>query len=72
MKTMTCAMMGGPCNAEITAATPDEMMSKGMAHLESAHPEMAASVKATPKDDPMMVSWGEKFKRDWAAAPEHA
>ncbi len=70
MKTMTCAQMGGPCDTAITAETEDEMMAKGMAHLESAHPEMAAKVKATPKDDPMMVAWGEKFHADWAAAPE--
>jgi predicted small metal-binding protein len=72
MKTMTCAMMGGPCDAAITAETKEEMMSKGMAHLEAAHPEMAAKVKATPKDDPMMVAWNEKFEADWAAAPETA
>ncbi len=70
MKTMTCAQMGGPCEAEITASSSDEMMSKGMEHLESTHPEMAADVKAMPKDDPKMVAWGEKFAQDWAAAPE--
>jgi hypothetical protein len=48
------------------------MMTKGMVHLESAHPQMAADVKATPKDDPKMVAWGEKFKADWAAASEVA
>lgn len=70
MKTLTCAQLGGPCEAKITGNTPEEMMTNGMAHLESAHPEMAAKVKATPKDDPMMVSWNEKFVKDWAAAPE--
>ena len=70
MKTMTCAQMGGPCDAQITGSTQDEMMANGMAHLESAHPEMAATVKAMPKDDPTMVAWGEKFKADWEAAPE--
>ena len=69
---MTCAQMGGPCDAAMTAETSDEMMTKGMAHLEEAHPEMAATVKATPKDDPMMVSWNQKFMADWAAAPEVA
>jgi len=70
MKTLTCAQLGGPCDAAITANTSDEMMTKAMAHLESAHPEMAAKVKATPKDDPMMIAWNEKFAKDWAAAPE--
>lgn len=67
---MTCAQMGGPCAAEIHGATPEEMMQNGMMHLESAHPEMAADVKATPKDDPKMVAWNEKFMQDWAAAPD--
>jgi len=72
MKTLTCAQLGGPCDEAISASTPDEMMTKGMVHLESAHPQMAADVKATPKDDPKMVAWGEKFKADWAAASEVA
>jgi predicted small metal-binding protein len=70
MKTLTCAQLGGECSADISGNTPDELMSNGMKHLEQAHPEMAAQVKTTPKDDPMMVSWYEKFMKDWAAAPE--
>lgn len=72
MKTMTCAQMGGPCETAITASTSDEMMKKGMEHLESEHPEMAADIKATPQDDPKMVEWGKKFMADWSAAPEEA
>ena len=70
MKTMTCAQMGGPCETKMSAATQDEMMNKGMAHIESAHPEMAADIKSMPKDDPKMVAWMEKFNADWAATPE--
>lgn len=70
MKTMTCAQMGGPCEEEIHGATQDEMMSNGMKHLEDAHPQMAADVKAAPKDDPKMVAWSKKFAADFAAAPE--
>ena len=70
MKTLTCAQMGGMCDETVTAETQDEMMSRGMAHLEAAHPEMAATVKAMPHDDPTMVARGEKFKKDWKAAPE--
>ena len=36
-------------------------VANAMKHLETAHPEMAAQVKATPKDDPMMVEWNKKF-----------
>ena len=68
MKTMTCAQMGGPCDAKITGNTPDEMMANGMKHLEQSHPKMAADVKAAPKDDPMMVAWNKKFMEDWNAA----
>lgn len=41
-----------------------------MAHLEGAHPEMAESVKAMPKDDPKMMEWSAKFDADWKGAPE--
>jgi predicted small metal-binding protein len=70
MKTLTCAQMGGGCDAKISGNTPDEMMMNGMKHLEEAHPQMAADVKAAPKDDPMMVEWGKKFKADFDNAPE--
>lgn len=59
------------CDESVTAATSDEMMTKGMEHLEAAHPEIAASVKAMPKDEPKMVEWGQKFAADWAAKPEN-
>ena len=70
MKTLTCAQMGGGCDAKISGSTPDEMMANGMTHLEEAHPEMAASVKAALPTDPMMVEWNEKFQKDFADAPE--
>ena len=70
MKTMTCQQLGGPCDEAITASSKDEMMKNGMAHLEAAHPEMAADIKATPMDDPKMVEWGKTFDASWDAAPE--
>ena len=70
MKTLTCSQLGGPCEEKITGNTQDEMMANGMAHLEAAHPEMAADVKAAPKDDPKMMEWMKKFQEDWASAPE--
>ncbi len=72
MKKMTCAQMGGTCEAEIMGATPEEMMANGMKHLEEAHPEMAEKVKSMPKDDPTMVEWNTKFAADYEAAPEVA
>ena len=67
---MTCRQMGGMCDEVMSAGSAEEMISKGMAHLEVAHPEMAATIKTMPKDDPMMVAWSEKFNKDWEAAPE--
>ncbi len=72
MKTMTCKQMGGMCDEAMTAGTQEEMMNAGMAHLEVAHPEMAAGIKAMPKDDPKMVEWGTKFATDWASTPENS
>ena len=64
--------MGGMCETAMSAETREEMMEKGMAHLEVAHPEMAETVKNMPKEDPMMVAWVEKFNADWENAPEDA
>ena len=69
---MTCRQMGGMCDHAMTAATSDEMMGMGMQHLETAHPEMAADIKAMPKDDPKMIEWGTKYMADWNALPENA
>lgn len=69
---MTCAQMGGMYDTALHAGTKDEMMQVGMVHLEVAHPEMAESVKITPKDDPVMVAWVEKFNVDWETTPEDA
>ncbi len=70
MKTMTCAQMGGPCEEKIQGATQEEMMNNGMMHIEAAHPEMAADIKAMAKDDPKMVEWSNKFTTDFAATPD--
>lgn len=45
-------------------------MASGMAHIEEAHPDMAADIKAMPIDGPEMVAWREKFNQDWDATPE--
>lgn len=70
MKTMTCTQMGGMCDEAVSGNTSEEIMMKGMQHLEEAHPEMAANVKAMPIDDPAMVAWSEKFQKDFDALPE--
>lgn len=72
MKTMTCKQMGGPCEEKIQGATMEEMMNNGMSHMEQAHPEMAADIKAMPKDDPKMVEWNAKFTEDFVSTPDDA
>lgn len=67
---MTCAEMGGPCDAKITSASAEENMTKGMAHLEAAHPDMAASVKAMPKEE--MEKKMAEINATYAAKPEDA
>jgi predicted small metal-binding protein len=67
---MTCSQMGGPCKAKIKGSTIEEMMANGMKHLEKKHPKMAEDVKKASPTDPMMVTWNEKFKKDFEAAPE--
>lgn len=62
--------MGGMCDTPISGNSKDELMANGMRHLEEAHPEMAAGVKAMSPDDPMMVEWAKKFDEMYEAAPE--
>lgn len=62
--------MGGPCDAPISGETKEEVMANGMRHLEEAHPEMAEDVKNAAPDSPMMVTWNEKFDKDFEEAPE--
>lgn len=70
MKTMTCAQMGGSCDAKISGNTLEEIKVAGMAHVEEAHPEMAADIRATPAEDPKMVAWDEDMKAKFEATPE--
>ncbi len=58
------------CDATMTANTAEEMIATGMKHVEEAHPEMAASIKAMSKDAPEMVQWYDDFMKSWTAAPE--
>jgi hypothetical protein len=63
--------MGGMCDEKISGGTPEELIGNGMVHLEAAHPEMAASVKTMPKDDPMMVKWSNDFMKTWEETPDN-
>ncbi len=67
MKTMTCAQLGGPCEARITGDTPEEIMKNGMNHLEKNHSEIAERIKEMSPTNPEMVEWNKKFMKDWQA-----
>ena len=62
--------MGGPCDAELSADSYEEIMKVGWSHMKAAHSEMAATIEATPKDDPKMVEWEKDFNKTWADTPD--
>lgn len=62
--------MGGMCEEKITGATPDDIIANGMTHLDTAHPEMAASIRSMGNDHPAIVEWREKFMKTWETTPE--
>ncbi len=67
MKKMTCRDMGGPCDAAMTANTPDEMMEKGMEHVRKAHPEMVDDIENMSDEDGK--KWNDAFMKKWASTP---
>ena len=62
--------MGGMCDTELSSSDYNGILGVGMSHIEEAHPEMAADIKAMPNDDPKMLAWYEKLMKVWEAAPE--
>jgi hypothetical protein len=70
MKQMTCAQMGGPatCNVVLPGNTFDEAVKSGMIHVEQAHPDMAAQIKAMSPED--MAKWSAETKPKWDALPD--
>lgn len=58
------------CDEPIAASSKVEMLTKGMEHVEAAHPEMAESIKSMSPTDPMMIDWQKKFDVTYEAAPE--
>ena len=70
MKTMTCAQMGGTCDASMTTGTEAEMVQAGMAHITEAHPDIAEQVAAMTQEE--KDTWAADFHAKWEAAPEDA
>jgi predicted small metal-binding protein len=68
MKKMTCAEMGGPCQAEISGNTLEELAANGTAHVAENHPEMAEQMKAHSDED--KAKWMADMQAKWDAAAE--
>ena len=58
--------MGGPCDEMIVAETKEEMMTKAMDHVRSAHPEMVAAIEGMSAEE--NAAWQEKFDKAWEEA----
>jgi predicted small metal-binding protein len=68
MKMLTCAQMGGPCDAELKGNTPKELLDMGMEHVKAMHPEMIDNMKNMTKEQ--NDAWNADFEKKWEAAPE--
>ncbi len=67
MKQLTCAQMGGPCDAPIMGNDMNEMAENGMKHLQEVHPEMAADMaKMSPEDN---AKWMADMQPKFDTAP---
>ena len=65
---MTCRDMGGPCDMEMTANTPNEMMKKGEEHLEKYHPEIADKMENMTMEE--NKEWNDNFMKKWKNTPD--
>ena len=65
---MSCKELGGTCDAQLSAETWDEMVSKMTKHVMTSHPDLAKKMEKMHKEDPK--KWGTTYKPKWDAAPE--
>lgn len=65
--------MGGPCDAEMMAETPDEMMKLGGEHLASATDEDHMKLNETMKTstEEAKKEWHDGFMAKWEATPDN-
>jgi len=77
MKKMTCKDLGGACDVEMMAATPDEMMKKGGDHVnemaqagDEAHVALKAEMDKAMTDKAAMDTWQAMFTENWDKAPD--
>lgn len=72
MKKLNCKDMGGPCDHEITASTPDEMIAKFHEHVlsmtDEAHIKLTAEIKIRTEEE--VVEWRSVFIEKWNSVSE--
>lgn len=74
---MKCKDMGGVCDAEMTASTPQEMMMKGGDHVnemaakgDAAHIELKKQMDGAMTDKEALKAWETGFIQSYEVAPE--
>ena len=68
MKILHCKDLGGPCDAELSANSWDEMVQTMTKHVIDNHPDTAKSMEHMHAADP--TQWGRENKPKWDAASE--
>ena len=67
MKTFTCKEMGGPCDAEFSGETHEEVGKKGGEHVmgstDEAHKAMRDQMASSGEEE--KAKWWEWFKAEW-------
>lgn len=72
MKKFICREMGGPCDAEISGNTPEEVMNNGVAHVMAAQDETHGKIAEQMKNstDEEKKQWNDWFMTIWNNKPE--
>ncbi len=77
MKTMTCAQLGGPCDAAHHGESADDVIKAQDAHLkervasgDTTHEKALKEMKGRWKNPLSGMSWYRNAKKDFAALPD--
>jgi hypothetical protein len=77
MKTMTCAQMGGPCDAQFHGTTADEVIKSQDGHLkdvvaggDAAHESARKAMQGRWKNPVKGMGWYMNTRKAFAALPE--
>jgi predicted small metal-binding protein len=77
MRTMTCHQLGGPCNAELSGETADEVIKAQDRHLreavragDAAHEPAHEEMKGRWRHPLRSMGWYRETKKAFAGLPE--